>query len=154
MTLGPSSAIPTRRGGASHPITLPKWGSRAQKGTRLDPKGLFIPRNSPYPRPRPSPRRGEQSARVFESPRTRVGSIVPVLPRPPRREFEFPRIKVAARLAAGSERGARPRPGARDGRRPREPAAGDGRAGNKWFGGCGRDPTAPTFPPRGRRTAR
>lgn len=57
-------------------------------------------------------RRGEQSVRVLEGPRTGVGSRVPVLPRPTRREFEFPRIKVAARLAAGSERGARPTPGA------------------------------------------
>lgn len=40
----------------------------------------------------------------------------------------------------------------RDGKRPWTPAAGDGRAWNKWFSDCGRDPIAPTFPPRGRLT--
>lgn len=42
---------------------------------------------------------------------------VPVLPRPARREFEFPGIKVAARLAAGSEPRSGPGPGARGGSR-------------------------------------
>lgn len=62
-----------------------------------------------------------------------------VLPRPRRRELEFPGIKVAARRSAGSERGAGPGPGA-SGRRPRAPAAGDGRDGNKWLGRCGLNP--------------
>ena len=78
-----------------------------------------------------------------------MGSGVPFLPRPTRRKFEFPGIKVAARPTAGSERDAECWLGARDGRRPRAPATGDGRAKNKWFSGCGRNPTAPTFPPRG-----
>lgn len=74
---------------------------------------------------------------------------MPFLPRPTRREFELPGIKVAARPAAGWEWEAGFWLRAGGGRRPRAPAEGDGRAENKWFGGYGRDPTAPTFPPRG-----
>lgn len=83
-----------------------------------------------------------------------MGIGVPVLPRPMQREFEFPGIKVAAHLAAGSERGTGPRPVAGDGRKPQAPAAGDGRARNKWLGSRGHDPAGPTFPPRGGRKAR
>lgn len=53
----------------------------------------------------------------------------------------------------GSERDAGCWLGARDGRRPQAPAAGDGRTKNKWFSGCGRDPTASTLPTRGWGTA-
>lgn len=154
VTLGPSRAVANPAVGVCPtPSPLSKWGPRAQRGRDWIP-GSSLPRNSPRRRPRPSLRGGEQSARMFTGPGTGVGSGEPVLPRPTRREFEFPGIKVAARPAAGSERGAGSRPGAQDGRKPRAPAAGDGRAGNKWFSGSGRDPTAPTFPTRGGRRAR
>lgn len=65
------------------------------------------------------------------------------------RESKLPRVRLLAASGAPD-----PGPGAGDGRRPWALAAGDGRAGNKWFGGCGRDPTAPTFPARGGRTVR
>ncbi|XP_047557568.1 translation initiation factor IF-2-like [Lutra lutra] len=65
------------------------------------------------------------------------------------RESKLPRVRLLAASGAPD-----PGPGAGDGRRPPALAAGDGRAGNKWFGGCGRDPTASTFPARGGRTAR
>lgn len=63
-----------------------------------------------------------------------MGDGVPVLPRPTRIEFEFPGIKVAARRSGSSERGAGLGLGAWNRRMPRAPAAGDGRAENKWFG--------------------
>lgn len=65
-------------------------------------------------------------------------------------ESKLPRVQPRAgsgKQDSGCEPGVEGGPGG--GRRPRAPAEGDGRAENKWFGGYGRDPTAPTFPPRG-----
>ena len=73
---------------------------------------------------RPSPGRRDQSDLMS---RNRVRSAVPVPPRPTRREFEFPGIKVAARPAAGWERAQHPGQGrgteGGPGRSPRARAA-------------------------------
>ena len=138
-----------RGGGVPHPISTVQRGIQSAEGDEIGPQRPLCPRNSPHPRPRPSLRRKKQSARTFPGPGSEVGSGVPFLPRPTRREFELPGIKVAARPAAGWEWEAGFWLRAGGGRRPRAPAEGDGRAENKWFGGYGRDPTAPTFPPRG-----
>lgn len=95
---------PSRGGGAPHSIPLSKRGPRVQKGTGLVAQHPLYRRNSPQPRPKQTLPKARRAKRPnVQEP---GGGAVPVLPRPTRREFEFPGIKVAARPAAGCKRGA------------------------------------------------
>lgn len=157
LTLGPSSAMALRGGGPAHPIPLSKWGPRAQKGTGLDPDSLLSPKCSPTQTPilREA---GRAQRWTVQGSGTGVGSGVSA--GPPKANAEGIRVPGNQSCrASGRGLGARRRtrgqgPGRGDERRPRAPASGGGRAGNKWLRGCGRDPAAPTFQPRGGRTAR
>ena len=84
-----------------HPTSTVQRGIQSAEGEEIGPQRPLCPRNSPHPRPKPSLRLRKQSARTFPGPGSEVGSGVPFLPRPTRREFELPAIKVAARPAAG-----------------------------------------------------